>query len=128
MIRRSTVREGPRNLPGHRQSAATRCRLSPVAASWNRFAADRQRSRQAGSDLLPIEPGRCNLESIRGGLPLLATSRQQPVTDGARSLQVEIDQRPIESVLLRADIDRVSIGIVSLHAGRDSLSDDRAPP
>jgi hypothetical protein len=47
-------------------SAATRGRLSPVAVSWNRFAVDRLRSRQAGSDSLPIAPGRCKLKSTRG--------------------------------------------------------------
>jgi len=127
MIRRHTPREGPHNVPGHRRSAATRCRLSPVAVSWNRFAADRHRSRQAGSDPLPVEPGRCKLESICGGSPPLAVSRPRFVADCARSLQDEIDPRPMDIVALHADIDWMSLDIVPLPAGRDSHSDDRAP-
>jgi hypothetical protein len=44
--------------------AATRFQLSPAAASWNRFAADRHRSRQAGIDTLPMAPGRCKLNRL----------------------------------------------------------------
>jgi hypothetical protein len=101
MICRHTPREGPHNPPGHRQSAATRCRLSPC---------------------------RCKLESVRGGQPPLAASRQRPAADGARSLQAEIDPRPMDIVALHADIDWMSLDIVPLPAGRDSHSDDRASP
>ena len=79
-----------------------------------------------GSDPQSVEPGRRKLDSIHGGSPPLAASRQRSAADCARSLQVEIDPRPMDIVALHADIDWVSLDIVPLPAGRDSHSDDRA--